>query len=239
METLESSSTKSILHKIFTFDTKLKNDLLNLIQVILIVTIPIVVLSNSIDKLFSKADATKSSFELTIEIFGQLIMLYFGFYFIMHVVSFIPTLSGEKLPEFSSITAVIPTLFALVSSHNDLSDKIKIMFYRFNKLWNGEPQETPKNSKQTVKVSQPISQQQTMYQQPTQQETIGNSSMIQDLPINPSNSQPMQQQYPDYNNMYQNTPTPLIGASSPNMSEGFSDIQPANSVLGNNFGASF
>ena len=117
-----------------------------------------------------------------------------------------------------------------------------ILFERFNELWNGKGESKNKKKKQnsSVKVSQPIS---SMLSPSMEQQhnpyNVGNSSttLISDLPTNSVNSQPQKQQYPDYNSMFQNDLTKLMGANTPQM-ENF-EIQPANSVLGNNFGASF
>jgi len=48
------------------------------------------------------------------------------------------------------------------------------------------------------------------------------------------------QQLPNYNNMYRQDTTPLVGAASPApMSEGFNEPMAANSVLGGGFGSSW
>ena len=50
---------------------------------------------------------------------------------------------------------------------------------------------------------------------------------------------PMQQQQPDYNSMYQQDSTPLVGAATPGM-EGFSGgVMAANDAIGSSFGSAF
>jgi len=45
---------------------------------------------------------------------------------------------------------------------------------------------------------------------------------------------------PNYNNMYRQDTTPLVGAASPApLSEGFNEPMAANSVLGGGFGSSW
>jgi hypothetical protein len=48
------------------------------------------------------------------------------------------------------------------------------------------------------------------------------------------------QQLPNYNEMYQHDPTPLVGAATPGQTEGFNnEPMAANSVLGGGFGSSW
>jgi hypothetical protein len=65
------------------------------------------------------------------------------------------------------------------------------------------------------------------------QALYGGSTSINQLP-NDSNQNYSQssQQLPNYNNMYQQDTTPLVGAATPGMAEAFSEPMAANSVLG-------
>jgi hypothetical protein len=101
-------------------------------------------------------------------------------------------------------------------------------------LWEG-PKDTKngKNGKKgNVKVSQPISQNQSMNQSAMNQ-SLGTTS-ISSLPT----GQPTQQ-FPDYNSMHQQDTTPLVGAATPGQ-EGFSDGPvAANAGGGGAFGSAF
>jgi hypothetical protein len=105
-------------------------------------------------------------------------------------------------------------------------------------LWNGNTNSNPKkkNGKNNVKVSQPISGQQilntaapsTMYSDgtsisslPTNEVTYGNENSVQP------------QQLPNYNAMYRQDTTPLVGAATPGGQESFSSgPAAANEFLG-------
>jgi hypothetical protein len=134
-------------------------------------------------------------------------------------------------------------IFSISSNHTSFTEKTNILTKRLLELWNGEKKT---NNNSTIKVSQPISQNQgssnmILTQNQPSQSVNNKTSLIDDLPRNTPNIQQQQQQqkYPDYNSMFQSNPTPLIDANSPGMmNEGF-DIQPANSVLGGSFGSSF
>jgi hypothetical protein len=89
-------------------------------------------------------------------------------------------------------------------------------------------EEGPKDKKKgkgNVKVSQPISQN-------SSQQSMGSTS-ISSLP----QQQQSTQQLPDYNNMYQQDSTPLVGAATPGM-ESFGPMA-ANDAIGGSFGSAF
>jgi len=247
METLENTAgslnNKSLFNKIFTFNEDMKYELFNLTQYVLIGFIPIFLLVKLMNKYTPQVDINKSSIEILIEIVLQLLFLYYGFFIIKHVISNIPTFSEKNYNEGNNLHLVIPILFGFIIYKTNISEKMDILFERFNELWNGKDESKNKKKKQntSVKVSQPIS---SMLSSPSTMEqnnpyNLGNSSttLISDLPTNSINSQPQRQQYPDYNSMFQNDLTKLVGANTPQM-ENF-EIQPANSLLGNNFGSSF
>lgn len=253
METIENSTKDNIFNKIFTYDEDMKYDLINLSQFILFSVIPIIALSKFIEKYSPDINNNKTTIELLLEIILQLNVLFIGFYLIQHIVINIPTFSGKKYPEMFIIASIIPVVFSLISSDNPLNTKINILFSRFSDLWNGTSENNipqKQNSQTLIKVSQPLSSSYSQNQifngnnsnsvNTSQQLSSSNgTSLINELPTNPVNSPTLQQNYPDYNSMYQKNPTPLINADTPgNISnEGF--IEPANSFLGGNFGSSF
>ena len=102
-------------------------------------------------------------------------------------------------------------------------------------LWEG-PKDTKKKGKKgqgNVKVSQPISQGQS---------AVVNIPMMTSPGTTSINSLPSGQQQPqqDYNNMYQQDNTPLVGAASPGM-EGFGGggVMAANEGGGGAWGSAF
>jgi len=255
METIENSTKDNMLNKIFTFDEDMKYNLINIFQFILFSIIPIILLSKFIEKYSPDVNNTKTTIELLLEIILQLNVLFIGFYFIQHIIMNISTFSGKKYPEMFIVASIIPVIFSLISTDNPLNTKINILFSRFSDLWNGTSENNipqQQNNQTQIKVSQPLSSsysQNQIFNDTTFQNNSSNTSqqlsssngtsLINELPTNPVNSPTLQQNYPDYNSMYQKNPTPLINADTPgNISnEGF--IEPANSFLGGNFGSSF
>jgi hypothetical protein len=96
-------------------------------------------------------------------------------------------------------------------------------------LWEG-PKDKKKGKKgqNNVKVSQPISQNSTA----AMTQSLGSTS-ISSLP-----QQQSTQQLPDYNNMYQQDPTPLVGAATPGMEE-FGPMAANSAIGGGSFGSAF
>jgi hypothetical protein len=101
-------------------------------------------------------------------------------------------------------------------------------------LWDGPSDKKKKNGKNgNVKVSQPISGQQML---PPPASTYTDVTAISSLPTNDvtygSQNTVQAQQLPNYDAMYRQDTTPLVGAATPGMSEGFGEPMAANSVLG-------
>lgn len=125
-----------------------------------------------------------------------------------------------------------------MSLQTKLGEKISVLVDRIMELWDGSSDKKKKN-KGTVKISQPISGQQQQQMMPS---SMGytDGTAISALPTSDSNENTMQpQQLPNYNNMYKQDTTPLIGAASPSMAEGFGEPMAANSVLGGGFGTAW
>jgi len=241
------NSKKGFFKHVFNFDNDSKSDILNIIQYTLIAIIPVVVLNKLMQKYVPEADEKKGSVEILAEVLVQIIVMFIGLLIIHRIITFVPTYSGMEYPEFSLIFIVLAILMITLSLQTKLGEKVSILVDRIIELWEGK-----RDTKQTggrgggngnIKVSQPISGQNlitmSMNSAPNNeaamnQSLYGGSTSISQLPINNSGSTSNQnvQQLPNYNNMYRDDTTPLVGAATPGMSEGFSEPMAANSVLG-------
>jgi hypothetical protein len=180
-----------------------------------------------------EADDKKSSLELSAEIVIQIIVMFIGLLIIHRINTFVPTYSGVKYPEFNIIFNILAVLMIVLSLQTKLGEKVSILVERLMDLWNGTDSSKKKSKSGNVKVSQPISGQQQIgtgqMMAPQTQPTYTDGTSINSLPT--SSSTPTQQ-VPNYDNVYQQQTTPLVGAASPGM-EGFSnEPMAANSVLG-------
>ena len=231
-------SKKNFFKHVFNFDDDSKSEILNIIQYALISIIPVVILNKTLAKYVPEADKNKGSPEITAEILIQIIVMFIGLLVIHRIITFIPTYSEVKYPEFSVVLIILAVLMITLSLQTKLGEKVNILVERLVDLWEGNSDK--KNNKKggkngSVKVSQPISGQitgQLMNNAAMNQSLYSDGTAISSLPSNDSSvtaNEPAQQ-LPNYNAMYKQDNTPLQGAASP--VEGFGEPMAANAVLG-------
>jgi hypothetical protein len=241
-------SKKSFLKYVFNFDDDSKSEILNLMQYALLALIPVLLLNKGISKYIPESDDSKSSLEISAEIIIQVIVIFLGLLLINRVINFIPTYSGVNYPEINIVSIVLIALMIILSIQTKVGEKANLLIERLIDMWEGtsEKDAKKKNGKKTtnVKVSQPISNQQNPSNLALSK-SYSDGTAINSLPTNDmlqNNAQNMlaPQQLPNYNNMFEKDNTPLVGASTPGMSqEGFMEPMAANSVLGGGFGSSW
>ena len=226
-------SKQNFFKHVFNFDDDSKSEILNILQYSIIAIIPIVILNKTMQKYVPEADDKKSSLEVSAEVIIQVIVMFIGLLLIHRIITYIPTYSGAKYPEFHIIYIVLAVMMITMSLQTKLGEKVTILVDRIVELWNGKTDNKKKPAKGgAVKVSQPISGQ-----------AMGggytDGTAISSLPTMDMSQPTQSQQLPNYDAMYRQDTTPLVGAATPGMSEGFvGDIQPANGVLGGSWGGS-
>jgi len=239
MESLEEL-TKSTNGKpgffkhVFNFNDDSKNDMLNIVQYAAIALLPVVILNKAMQRFVPEADDDKGNVEIVAEIIGQVFIMFLGILIIHRIITFIPTYSGSKYANFDVTNIILAMLVIILSLQTKLGEKVSIIVDRVMELWEG-PKDTKKKAKKgqgNVKVSQPISQGQS---------AITNIPMMSSPGTTSISSLPSGQQQPqqDYNNMYQQDNTPLVGAATPGM-EGFGGgVMAANEGGGGAWGSAF
>ena len=247
MDSLDDSKLSSKLgffKYLFNFDDTTKAELLNIVQYALIAFIPIVSLNKAMQKFVPEAEEEKSSVELLAEVLIQIIVMFISLFYINRIVTYLPTYSGTKYPEYSAIFNILSVLSITMSLQTKLGEKVGILFDRVTELWEGKSDDKKKKGKGkgNVKTSQPISGQNQNQQLPPP--AMGNSlyggmsqgsTSISSLPTDQS------PQTSDYNGMYRNDNTPLVAAATPGGGDPYgSMIMAANEVLGGSaFGANW
>jgi hypothetical protein len=226
----------SFFKHVFNFNQNSKDEMLNVVQYAILAIIPVVILNKLMQRFVPEADDEKSSIEITAEILAQIITMFLVIVIINKIITYVPTYSGEKYPEFNVTNIVLSILIITLSLQTKLGEKVSILVDRLIELWEGRGQTNNKNSKNgksngQVKVSQPISQNQTAMNQSLN--SMGSTSISSLPPIQST----MSQQLPNYDQMHQPDSTPLIGAASP-VSENF-EPAPANMGGGGAFGSTF
>lgn len=239
MESLEEL-TKSTNGKpgffkhVFNFNDDSKSDMMNIVQYAAIALLPVVILNKAMQRFVPEADDEKGNVEIVAEIIGQVFIMFLGILIIHRIITFIPTYSGSKYANFDVTNIILAMLVIILSLQTKLGEKVSIIVDRVMELWEG-PKDTKKKAKKgqgNVKVSQPISQGQSAVVNIPMMTSPGTTS-ISSLPS--GQQQPQQ----DYNNMYQQDNTPLVGAASPGM-EGFGGgVMAANEGGGGAWGSAF
>lgn len=222
-----SDESTSFLKHVFNFDDDSKSEILNILQYSLLGIVPIVILNKSMQTYVPEADDKKSSLELTSEIVIQIIVMFMGILLIHRIITFIPTYSSTKYPDFHVVYIILAILMITMSLQTKLGEKVSILVDRVYELWNGK-QDNNKGKRSNVKVSQPLSGQ-------IQQAPMVDGTAISSLPNYDTQQQSTSSSnLPNYDSMYRQDTTPLIGAATPGMSEGMGVLEPmaANSVLG-------
>jgi hypothetical protein len=213
---------------VFNFNDDSKSEMMNIVQYAVLAVIPVVLLNKAMQKYVPEADELKGNVELLAEIIGQVIVMFLGILIIHRIITYVPTYSGEKYMDFSVTNIILAMLVIVLSLQTKLGEKVSMIVDRIMEVWEGpKDQKKGKKGQGNVKVSQPILQNSSA----AMTQSMGSTS-ISSLP-----QQQSTQQLPDYNNMYQQDSTPLIGAATPGM-ESFGPMA-ANDALGGGFGSAF
>ena len=212
---------------VFNFTDDSKSEMMNIVQYAILALIPVILMNKAMQKFVPEADEEKGNAELLAEITGQIVIMFLGILIIHRIITFIPTYSGEKYVDFSVTNIILAMLVIILSLQTKLGEKVSIVVDRIMELWEGpKDQKKGKKGQNNVKVSQPISQNSSA----AMTQSLGSTS-ISSLP-----QQQPTQQMPDYNNMYQQDSTPMVGAASPGM-DGFEPM--AANGGGGAFGSAF
>ena len=230
-----SDDSKNFFKHVFNFDDDSKGEMMNIIQYSLLAIIPVIILNKIMQKYVPEADEQKGSAEILAEILIQVIGMFIGLLIIHRMITFVPTYSGAKYPDFNIIFIILGVLMIVLSLQTKLGEKVSMLSDRVMELWDGKSSEKDKNGKAKVKVTQPISQQ-AVQQAVVNQALYSDGTSINSLPtVDTSNATQM----PNFNAMHRQDNTPLVGAATPGMvgSDMITEPMAANGVLGGSFGS--
>jgi hypothetical protein len=200
-----TSGKHGFFKHVFNFDDQSKTDMLNIVQYGVLALVPVIILNKIMQRFVPEADEDKGSFELSAEVLVQVVAMFLVMLIIHRIITYVPTYSGEKYADFSVTNIILAMLVIILSLQTKLGEKVSILVDRLVELWEGPKDTKTKKGKGkgNVKVSQPISQNQAAMAQSLN--SMGSTS-ISSLP-------PVQQ--PNYDQMYQQDNTPLVGAATP------------------------
>jgi hypothetical protein len=209
---------KSFLGHVFSTTDEGKAEIFNVVQYASLGVVPIVILNKMIQRFVPEADSDKSSLELLVEIFIQIVVMFCGIIVIHRIITFVPTYSGFKYDNLILTNVILAFLVIVLSIQTKLGIKVNIVVDRVTELWNGPEPKGKVGGGGSSRGGQHV---------PSQADFLDHSGMQSDMfPPAPAAPAPQQQQ--------QQRPT--ASASSSYMDPG---PMAANGVLGGGFGTFF
>ena len=226
------TNKKTFFNQVFSTTEEGKAEILNVAQYAVMGVIPIVVLNKLIQRFIPEAEPDKSSLELLVEIFIQLIVMFCGIVLIHRMIVYLPTYSGFKYENLTLTNVILAFLIIVLSIQTKLGIKVNILVDRLTELWNGTSDEKKTKTKNGVRVTQPVSR-----HAPSRADYLDNHQMQGDDIFPPAPTSTMKPN--GISNTYDNKMG--AGSGSTMMSDfgGMMGPMAANSVLGGAFGSSF
>jgi hypothetical protein len=222
---------KSFFNHVFSTTEEDKSELLNIIQYSTFGIIPIIVLNKIIQKIIPDADAEKSSLEITIEIFIQLVFMFCGIVFIHRIITYFPTYSGYKYENLVLINVILAFLVIILSIQTKMGIKVNILVDRLYDLWEGTTDKAGNNVRKNIRIKENMSS-----HAPSQADYLDNPAVQNNVfPTAPSTISSQTSSSNMYDNMIRTS-----GGGNRNSSQidtGFAGPMAANSLIGSSFGA--
>lgn len=233
MEILQETadiSKKTFLSHVFSSTEEGTAELLNVVQYSSMGVVPIIILNKLIQRYIPEADPEKSSLELLVEIFAQLVIMFCGIILIHRMISYVPTYSGFKYDSLNLTNVVLAFLVIVLSIQTKVGLKVNFLVDRVLELWNGPSDPEPSNLvKNKVRVKNPVVQ-----HAPSQADYLDSPAVQANVfPPAPVATSTHQQISHNYDHMMQSRPimNEPVGSMMGPMA--------ANGVLGGSFGAAF
>ena len=227
---------------VFNFDDTNKYAILNMFQYTSLSIVPILLLLKGIKHFIPEDDDSKGSIEIAAESVGQLLFIMLALWFINKTIFYIPTYSGTSYKGFNEITFILPFVLILATLQTKLGAKFQILIDRVMNKWHGREGYADQDNSASqgqgqggmVRVTQPMSP--TPGHQPSQADLLPSDRQYSQMPPGLATKQTNKQTNPDFNSMYQQNNTPLVGAATPGMM--MNEPMAANEI-GGSWGSSF
>lgn len=221
------SSSKSFFTHVFSNSQEGKAEILNVVQYSLLGVVPIVILNKLIQRFIPEADPEKSSLEILVEVFIQLIVMFCGIILVHRVITYLPTYSGFVYDNLALTNVILAFLILVLSIQTKLGIKVNIIYDRIIDLWNGTSGD---DRKERVKKGVRVSQTQQSRHAPSQADYLDNSA-VQSNVFPPAPVSTTAQSGGESHNY-------MMGAAGGG-DYGVAQPMAANSLLGSSFGSSF
>jgi len=217
---------KTFLSHVFSTSEEGKAEIINVVQYGILGVIPVVILNKIIQRFVPEADPEKSSLEILIEIFIQLVVMFCGIIVIHRIITYIPTYSGFKYESLALTNVILAFLIIVLSIQTKLGIKVNIIVDRLNNLYEGEDNG---NKKDKVKKNVRVNNSQSSQHNSSQADFLDNNSSMQQgtFPPAPVATTRSSSVMDSYDHMMGGS-----GVSQNNYGLLSNSVQPANSLIG-------
>ena len=180
----DETKTKGFFSYVFNWNDTIKHQLTNLWQFITLAFIFLVILIQLLNKYYPIIDETKSSIEIILLMVFYVYIILFSVYFIVRIISYIPTISGEEYNSFHNSLFLLPLtvsiMISIISFNQNFQEGKFILFERLTEAWNGGDKK--KKKKKPQQESQENTSAPQMISQPIAPLYTGNTTPIHQLP---------------------------------------------------------
>jgi len=151
---MKGGGNTSFFTYMFSLSSTEKNEIINAMQYILIVIIPIVILLKLMKNYIPLENPDKGTIEITVEVILQLFIIFIAFLFIHKFAVFIPTYSTVPYGKMNLIHIIIPVIFLLLCMKSSISEKMSILLDRFMGISGLAPKENMEEKKNPTENQQ-------------------------------------------------------------------------------------
>lgn len=204
---------QSFIKYVFDLNDDNKNEIMNLIQYTVIGLIPVILILKAVKHFIPEEDESKGNLEILVETVGQVVFMVSAVWFLDRIIRYVPTYSSVSYTKLNPISFVIPLLIILSTMQTKFGAKLNILVDRSIDAWNGKQETYEKTKQSNDALKQPREQQHQVSQADTldTNRLLPNNRNLTSIPMN----QETPQESPDFNQMYQNSVTPLQDAAEP------------------------
>lgn len=199
---------------VFNMDEDSKCEMFNMVQYVILAFIPAILILKAVRVVIPEEDDSKGSIEIVAECLAQVSFIVLAIYFSDKAIRFIPTYSKCDYANGNILSILLPFVVLMLTMQTKLGAKINILVDRVLDLWHGRSEDAVRVVSNNVKTTQPLAGQ----HQPSQADNRQDNMNL--LPSTPGmtglpTGVMAPQQSPDFNQMYQSAPTPMVDAHTP------------------------
>ena len=153
METVQKveKSGNTLFNHMFS-DENTKPNIVNIMQYTAIGIIPVLVLNRLMQHIFPEVDEKKNNLELSIEVIGQLTLLFVGIFMIDNLIRYFNVYSGEKYNDVSVLNMILPLMIILFSVPSKIGQKMQLLMDRILRGLNIESEQKKEGGGEKIEI---------------------------------------------------------------------------------------